>query len=215
MKLFIDSADISTIKRLWNKNIFSGITTNPMLLARSNTTAVELVSSLKEWFGGKIFIQARGSTTEELLEDAIEKHNLLPQQTIIKIPSTMQGFEAVEKLEKMNIKTAVTALFTPPQASFATEAGASFIIPFINRLRMSGGNPQELLKDIKTVQKSRGESPLILAASIKNQQDFTICLREGLWGVTIPPDFLNEIIHSPLTAEAVRKFNEAEKHTEE
>ena len=54
----------------------------------------------------------------------------------IKIPSTWEGLHACGVLEKENIATLATTLFTIEQAALAADQGATYIAPYVNELKV-------------------------------------------------------------------------------
>jgi len=208
MKIFLDSADIETIKKFWDTGILCGVTTNPLILSSSGIRPAELINNLRNWFKGKLFIQATGENADEIVSNAKNLFNLMPETIIIKISSTRIGIEAISKLAQEGIPTAATALFGTVQGICAAEANASFLIPFYDRLERSGGNPVLLLKDLVLLQNETKKTK-ILVASLKNAQQIENCLREKVWGVTVPPHLLEEILHNPLTIIADENFKKA------
>ena len=214
MKLYIDSADIAVLERLWDWKIFAGITTNPVILARDRATPAALAGRLGVRFEGEIFFQVSGAAAGQLAESGRELARLLPQRVIVKVPSTPAGFRAMALLEEEGIRTAATALFTAGQGIAAAAAGASVIIPFFDRLEKAGGDPPALLEDLVRLEDAAGK-PRVLAASLKSPAQVLACLRAGLWGVTVAPALAEELAASPLTDDAVAKFDEAAGHEEE
>ncbi|MFH1434753.1 MAG: transaldolase family protein [Pseudomonadota bacterium] len=214
MELFIDSADVERLKKLWEIRVFSGITTNPIILARAGTGQAALVSGLKGWFNGELFIQAAGGSMAEFIADAGRIADLVQGRVVVKIPSTPQGFGAMEQLEAAGIRTAATALFTAGQGIGAARARASVLIPFYDRLEKSDGNPAQLLDDLVRLQNLRWK-PRILVASLKTVDQVELCLRAGAWAVTLPPELAEQLLHSRLTQDAVGTFNDAVARREE
>lgn len=214
MELFIDSAEPAVLQDLFSTGVFSGVTTNPIILARARIGPKTLVDRLRDWLEGDLFIQALGRTAVELEEDARRLDRLMPNRVIVKVPSTREGFRAMAVLEKSGVRTAATALFTTGQGLAAARAGASVIIPFYDRLEKSGGRAGRLIDDLSRLQ-DLSAKPRILAASIKTMAQVETCFRAGLWAVTLPPNLALEVMGSGLTDEAVEKFGSAASHTEE
>jgi TalC/MipB family fructose-6-phosphate aldolase len=214
MELFIDSADPAVLLDLLATGIFSGVTTNPIILARARIGPEALVDRIRDLLKGDLFIQARGQSAEDMAADAGRLDRLMPARVIVKIPSTREGFKAMAALEKSGVRTAATALFTTGQGLAAARAGASVIIPFFDRLEKSGGHAGLLIEDLSRLQDLKAR-PRVLAASIKTMAQIETCFRAGLWAVTLPPDLALEMMESRLTEEAVEKFNDAASQTDE
>ncbi len=214
MELLIDSAEAKILRDLLATGVFSGVTTNPILLALARISPETLVDQVREWLVGDIFIQAMGRTSGEMEADARRLDRLMPSRVIVKIPSTKEGFGAIAALEKTGVRTAATALFTTGQGLAAARAGASVIIPFYDRLEKSGGDPGRLVEDLSRLQ-DLTVGPRVLAASIKTADQLETCFRAGLWAVTLPPNLALEMMRSRLTEQALKKFLDAAAQSEE
>ena len=59
----------------------------------------------------------------------------LAKNVAVKVPLTPNGLKTCKTLREKNIMVNVTLCFTAAQALLAAKAGASFISPFVGRLR--------------------------------------------------------------------------------
>jgi transaldolase len=98
----------------------------------------------------------------------------------------------------------VTAIFTPAQTYLACQAGARYVIPYVNRLTRAGGDGPGLIKTMREiVSESKVE---VLAASLKSPQEVVSALLSGAHHVTAPLRVIEEMPENNLTAEALAEF---------
>ena len=207
MAIFVDSADTSEVKRAMELGFIYGVTTNPILIARSGKEARQVIAELSEICSGLIFHQVATGSTEEMLTEAKAFSALLPQRLVVKVPCTLEGLRLVSQIGA-EIPCAVTAIFTPAQTYLACEAGARYVIPYVNRLTRAGGDGPGL---VKTMREIVSESEVeILAASLKSPQEVVSALLNGAHHVTAPLKVIEEMAKNQLTAEALAEFATAQ-----
>ncbi|NLY13386.1 MAG: transaldolase [Gammaproteobacteria bacterium] len=68
------------------------------------------------------------------LIDRYEQHGIDRQRVLIKIAATWEGIQAARRLEKLNIQTNLTLLFSFAQAAACADAGVFLISPFVGRI---------------------------------------------------------------------------------
>ena len=106
---------------------------------------IKLQLQLSEFLRGCIHVQTNpfdAYSTERTIRGArriVELCHMLdphfPSNRIcIKIPSTWEGLKACEALERSEVYTLATTLFTIEQAALAGEVGCRYIAPYVNEL---------------------------------------------------------------------------------
>lgn len=68
------------------------------------------------------------------LIDRYEKNGIDRARVLIKIAATWEGIQAARRLEKINIQTNLTLLFSFAQAAACADAGVFLISPFVGRI---------------------------------------------------------------------------------
>ena len=68
------------------------------------------------------------------LIDRYEQQGVDRQRVLIKIAATWEGIQAARRLEKLNIQTNLTLLFSFAQAAACADAGVFLISPFVGRI---------------------------------------------------------------------------------
>lgn len=205
MALYLDSALISDAEIARDLGWVTGITTNPTLLAKSDLPPETTLMRLASLIDGEVFYQLTASDFNGMLTEAQMVHRILGEQTVLKIPATSTGFQALARLSK-EIPCSVTAIFHPAQALVARTAGARYAIAYVNRTtRLLGDGVgfvremAELLKDSQTK---------ILAASIKSPQEAVATMNAGAYVLTLPLDVLESLTSHPTSEKTILDFNQ-------
>jgi len=157
MKIFIDSAELWEIDKVYCCGILEGVTTNPTLIKqavddlRKKGDDIELAEYIK-----RILQTARGTpvsleVTEFEYDKMVEQgrklydmFNPVAGNVYIKIPVNpsfegeegreFEGIKAIKTLSAENIPVNCTLVFTPEQAVMGAKAGAKFVSPYVSRL---------------------------------------------------------------------------------
>jgi TalC/MipB family fructose-6-phosphate aldolase len=215
MRLYLDSANADVVRRLSSWGAFSGVTTNPILLARARLGLVEAVQKLGEAQPGDLFVQVEGSTTDEMEQSLRSLAETLPTRLMFKVPPTGAGLALMSRLRDERIWTAATALFTFGQGLLAANAGADLLIPFYSRIGEEGGDPQALVEDLVEMCNRRGGRPRVLVASLKSIDQVHDVARGGAWAATVPPALAEALLESAGSARALSRFMEAGRSARE
>jgi transaldolase len=205
MKIFLDSANLPSIRKYNDMGLIDGITTNPTLLSKEKEDPADLMREIVRTVGGPVSLEVVGTKTEEMVEEA---HRLMKygQNVVVKIPMMSDGLKAVRQLTRDGIPINVTLIFSANQAILAAKAGASYVSPFIGRLDDAGQDGMTLIKEIVQVFKNYEFNTKVLVASIRHPLHVIEAGRIGAQIVTLPPDILAKMITHPLTEKGLAAF---------
>ena len=211
MKIFLDSANLPSIKKYNDMGLVDGITTNPTLLSKENEDPADLMREIVRIVRGPVSLEVVGTKTEEMIEEA---HRLMKygQNVVVKIPMISNGLRAIRQLTLDGIPTNVTLVFSTNQAILAAKAGASYVSPFIGRLDDAGQDGMSLIKEIVQIFRNYDFNTEVLVASIRHPLHVIEAGKIGAGVVTLPPDILAKMIMHPLTDKGLAAFlNDWEK----
>ena len=205
MKIFLDTANLESIKKYNDIGIVDGITTNPTLIFKEKIPPHDLMKKIVEMVNGPVSLEVVSTETESML---VEADNLIKfgENVVVKIPMTAQGLHAVKILNERNVSTNVTLVFSANQALLAAKAGASYVSPFIGRIDDSGHDGMNLIREIKQIFVNYGFHTKILVASIRHPIHVVEAAKIGSDVVTLPPDILGKMISHPLTDKGLDLF---------
>ena len=210
MKIFLDTADVDTIQRVYSTGLIDGITTNPTLIMKSGEIPDKVYYELKQLGIKDISMEVVADTAKGMLEEASRLIGLFGDCVTIKVPCTPEGLLACKEMANQNIRVNVTLIFSPSQAILAAKAGATYVSPFVGRVDDNSFGGLCLIKDIaKIYQQQSWFSTEILAASIRNVRDVGRAFEYGANICTIPPNVFNGMYKHILTDKGLELFDEA------
>jgi len=205
MKIFLDSANVASIKTFADMGILDGVTTNPTLIAKENRGFLELVGEILRTVSGPVNLEVVSQNTEGMLHEAHDLAALAPN-VVVKVPMTSEGLVAVRKLHKEGIKTNVTLVFSPNQALLAAKAGAGYVSPFIGRLDDAGHVGMSVVEEILQIYRNYDIETQVLVASIRHPVHVVEAAKLGAHVATMPPDVLEKMVKHPLTDIGLKRF---------
>jgi len=205
MKIFLDSANLPSIKKYNDMGLVDGITTNPTLLSKEKEDPADLMREIVRIVKGPVSLEVVGTKTEEMVEEA---HRLMKygQNVVVKIPMISDGLRAIRQLTLDGIPTNVTLVFSANQAILAAKAGASYVSPFIGRLDDTGHDGMSVIREIVQIFRNYDFSTEVLVASIRHPLHVIEAGKIGAEVVTLPPDILAKMIMHPITDKGLAAF---------
>ena len=203
MKLFLDTADVKSVKARLSTGLISGITTNPTLIFKSGKHPQTVYQELINLGMNDISMEVMGDTEDELFSNAMGHVKTYADKATIKLPCTIDGLKACKRLSAVNVRTNVTLIFSPAQAILASLAGATYISPFIGRMDDNSLDGMKLINDIKNTLTTDTK---ILAASIRDPQSVGTAFALGADICTVPTDVFDRMYNHVLTDKGVEQF---------
>ncbi len=209
MALFLDSALVEEARRAADLGFVWGATTNPTLMAQSRREPTDVITGLCELFPGTVFYQLSAQTLAEREAEAGRIVEIDPIKVGLKIPCTTENLGLLARLTDAGITCAVTAIFSAYQAYLACEAGAHYIIPYVNRSTRLQGDGPGLVSEMREIIEAAGTGAELLAASIRTPQEVTQTLLAGAHHVTLRLDLILALGEHPLSHQAIAEFDRA------
>jgi transaldolase len=205
MKIFLDTADVNSIREYVDLGIVDGVTTNPSLVAKTGKSLESVALEICELVNGPISIEAVSTATDEIIAESRRLAAIHPN-VVVKIPMIKSGLQALSTLSAENIKVNVTLIFSPLQALLAAKNGAYFVSPFIGRLDDIANEGMNLIADILEIYEAYGFETEVLVASVRNPIHVLEAAKMGADIVTLPPKVLDQLWKHPLTDIGLEKF---------
>lgn len=214
MTLYLDSALVADAKEARAFGFVSGATTNPALLAVARRPAEEVIVDLCDILPGLIFHQLQAQDPAEAEREAHFFAALRPGRVGLKIPCHLQNLALAARLADEGIIVGITAIFCAAQCYLACEAGARYVLPYVNRSTRLLGDGPGLVAEMRAVIDALGSPTEIIAASIKTPAEAVATLNAGAHHLTLPLAVIRSMAHHPLSEEAIEAFREAgaERH---
>src|SRR5512133_2267774 len=106
MQFFIDTADVSDIKKALAMGLCDGVTTNPSLVAKTGRSFEDVLREIVGLVPGPISAEVTATEAEGMLREARHYAKFGPQ-VVVKVPLIVEGLRAVKVLTDEGIKTNV------------------------------------------------------------------------------------------------------------
>ena len=211
MEIFLDTANIDQIAEIFEWGIMKGVTTNQKIFLNEKGVNFEEQSKKILKMVDPLPVSLEGpNSLDELLESARE-YTKWGKNVVIKVPMLADGsgLKAVKILENEGIKTNVTAMMTVNQATLAITAGASYASLFFNRIRDSGLDPVEVVKQARAVIDNGGYKTKLIVGSIRTPKDVEEITSANPHVITIPYKILKEMPYHERTVSTLEEFDKA------
>jgi len=205
MKIFLDTANLESIKMYNDMGLLDGITTNPSLLSKEGEDPHRTMEEIVRIIKGDVSLEVVATDYDGMIQ---EGHRLYKygDNVVVKCPMTADGLKACKALTAENIPVNVTLVFSPNQAILAAKAGAKYVSPFIGRLDDVGKDGMNLIKEIKQIFSNYNFGTQILVASIRHPMHVVDAAKIGADVVTLPPTVLGKMLKHQLTDIGLKNF---------
>jgi len=208
MTLYLDSALIDDARRAFALGFVDGITTNPTLMAKTGRPTEEVIATLCEICSGTVFHQLTAPTLDERGAEARRFAALRPNVGL-KIPCTPENLGLAARLANDGATVAITAIFSAAQVYLACEAGARYILPYVNRSTRLLGDGLALVREMRAVIDADSAPVEIIAASIKSPEEAVATVLAGAHHLTLPLSVIEAMGTHPLSEQAIEEFAKA------
>ena len=208
MKFFLDSADLSEVRRAMDAGLIDGMTTNPSLLSKAagaSGNPREILAEICRLVPGPISAEVVATSKEEMLREGRELAKIA-DNIVVKVPLTEDGLRACRAFRAEGIHVNVTLCFSPAQALLAAKAGASYISPFVGRLDDVGSDGMGLISRIVQIYENYDFQTEVLVASIRHPMHVVEAALMGAHVGTMPLKVLLALLQHPLTDKGLDGF---------
>jgi len=218
-KIFCDSADFKTIKKLNNSFLVSGFTTNPSLMKLAGAKNYKKYSQrlLRVCKIKPISLEVFGDTETEMIRQA-KIINSWGKNVYVKIPVVnSKGFfsmKVISKLSRDGMKLNITAVYTVGQIKkiikSVNKKSKTIISIFSGRMGDVGKDPIPIITEGVRLSKKL-KNVKILWASTREAYNYLQAKNCGCSIITMPPAIIDKIskfgkTHKQLTLDTVIKF---------
>ena len=205
MKIFLDTANLESIRKFNDMGLLDGITTNPSLMSKEGGNPKDAMEEITKIIKGDVSLEVLSTEYSGMLDEGRNLRNY-GSNVVVKVPMTPDGLKACKSLTTEGIPVNVTLIFSSNQAVLAAKAGAKYVSPFIGRLDDIGQDGMNLIKEIKTIFSNYSFQTQILVASIRHPLHVVDAAKIGADVVTLPPAVLDKMLKHPLTDIGLKNF---------
>lgn len=206
MAIYIDSAERDEVEKLLSIGIFKGVTTNPTLLRKSGLQQNDLHDFYK-WAvaagSEHVFMQTRGFNKEQIYSSALRLLEI-GSRVIVKIPCVSDGIKVANKLVQEGANILLTAVYHPVQAQIGNAIKCWGIAPYVGRMTDNGVDGIDYT--VKMAEILKNTDCQVLAASIRDINQWAILAAKGISSFTISPSVINEALDLQDSTNALINF---------
>ncbi len=212
MKFFLDSAHVHEIEHaltVWN---FDGVTTNPRHVQVSGKPFLTVIKEIAVLFEGtdktvSVEVNPHHTRAADMVAEGLKLAALSPN-FVVKLPATEAGFQAVALLDKQDIRTNLTLVFSPAQALQAMRMGAFYVSPFIGWKESNGEEVRTMIEEIVAIRDNFMFDTEVLVAAVRNGRQIVDAAVAGADIVTAGFSVYQEAFDHPYTAVGLGKFQD-------
>jgi transaldolase len=207
MKIFLDTANLESIRKFNDMGLLDGITTNPSLMSKEGGNPKDVMEEITKIIKGDVSLEVVSTEYSGMIEEG-KRLRQYGKNVVVKVPMTSDGLKACKHLTSEGIPVNVTLIFSPNQALLAAKSGAKYVSPFIGRLDDIGKDGMNLIRDIKKIFDNYKDDfkTQILVASIRHPIHVIDAAKIGAHVVTLPPAVLDKMLQHPLTDIGLENF---------
>ncbi len=205
MQFFIDSADVSDIRKALAMGLCDGVTTNPSLVARTGRKFSEVLKEITALVPGPVSAEVTAVDFEGMMAEA-RRLAKVADNVVVKVPLIVEGLRVVRALTSEGIRTNVTLCFSPVQALLAAKAGATYVSPFVGRLDDISEDGMAVISQIVEIYRNYDFGTKVLVASVRHPVHVLEAARLGADVATIPFNVIDQLARHPLTDAGLKKF---------
>jgi len=210
VEIFLDSANITEIRKWLRCGMVDGVTTNPSILLRDGVKNMEqTVRCIAELLEGRpISVEVTTNDLEEMLREALRFSRWAPN-VAVKIPVVNAAgcpcLEVIRRLSDEKVRVNATALLSFNQVMLAAKAGAAYLSIFFGRVGDEGHDAAALISAAASWVERWGYGK-ILVGSLRGPCDVQAAARAGAHILTIPPAVLGKMADHHYSRATVHGF---------
>ncbi len=205
-RLFLDTGSLDAIEQYQRLGVIDGCTTNPKILAAEEDLRFEdRMQDILDLVDGPVSIEVTTNDYEAMVEEARRFHSWA-DNAVVKLPMNEAGLRATATVAEDGIDVNVTACMAPNQALLAAKAGARFASIFMGRVGDMGYDAEGVIAD--AADHLADFDTDVLVGSIRKAYDVNRAFLAGADIVTVPPEYIDALIHNPRTESSIAEFLE-------
>ncbi|MBO5907244.1 MAG: fructose-6-phosphate aldolase [Clostridia bacterium] len=208
MRILLDTANLDNIRYFNTYYPIEGVTTNPTILAKEGGDVVKQLSDIRRIIGEdkELHIQVTETKFEDIIREAEALVRTFGKNTYVKIPVTDTGLRVTKYLADRGYGVTVTAVLTAAQGMLASNAGATYVAPYISRSENLCADGIGTVADIAAIFKTAGTKTQILAASFKTAKEVLDVAVAGCHSATIGSSIMRMLISHTTTDTSILGF---------
>lgn len=207
MKIFLDTANLESIKKGAQTGLIDGVTTNPTHLSKESGLPAEIVKQICTLLpDGEISVEITEKAPSAVYEQA-KKIAALHENIIVKIPCCAAYIPVINKLVAEDVALNITLVFSALQALMMAKLGVLYVSPFVGRLDDIDADGMQLVGDIREMLETYDYETEILVASVRSVRQVHQAAMLGAHVATIKSEIFDLMLQHPLTDAGMQIFD--------
>ena len=212
LKLFLDSTDPEEVEKALQKDILSGISTNPGTVISEYFDNVIKIAELCKKYGQDIPISVMLTETEpeKIFEQAKGLVSKIGYQNlIVRIPVGWEESRLAKELTQANINVECTLGMNEAQAILAANAGAKYFFIHASYIKDMGVDPFKMVQNSRQLLNGFNTEIIVGGIRPKSMRDVVDAFLAGADAISAPLDVLEKMASHPKTTDNIIRFNKA------
>jgi len=205
MRILLASCNLELIKKYSRTGIFSGVITNPHVVAEEKRNPLELFKQVLDYVP-YAYYPLDGGTIDKMLEEADRMLEIDAERIRIKVPATIEGFAVISRLVGQGVHVMATCVPTCAWMIFAIESGAKEFSPYSGMLQRRGliSKREEVIKMQRILDAQKYD--VSICTGIYDVTDFPVYAEHGIRSCFVWGKDVEEFLTQPLVEEVVEGF---------
>lgn len=205
LEFFLDTASLDEIRRWQAYGLVQGVTTNPALLAREGGDPLDQLVRVAHAVDGPVSAQVTSTRADAMVPQGRALARLAPN-VVVKVPATLEGFRAAERLTADGIRCNITLAFDAAQGIPFARLGVAYLSLILGRVEDFGEQHAAAVANCRQMIDALGSTTRLLVASVRNPHHLQAALAGGADVITVPPATWANAHAHPLTLQGERDF---------
>ncbi len=210
MELYLESHDLKEIEEAFKSGIPAGLTATPSFIHRTVTTDEKTLLQKLTRLAPVIQIDAIGEKAETIVHDAhrLMDLGLTSDNTVFRIPVSMEGIKACKLLSKEGIKVNIQSVFTLQQAYVSMQAGASYVSIPTGRLQDHGYDSTALFEQSIACGLKYNYPTRIMMTAVRSSEHVRNAINIGVQAIALPWNILKGLTENDYSSQSNQQFSE-------
>ena len=206
MRIYLDTTDVTEVTKHMATGLIDGVTTSYTHILMSGRKPHDVYNELKIMGVRDIHMEIVGEAPF-IVSEAHKLTEEFGDIATIKIPCTREGLMACKELNREQVKTNVTFIFSAAQAILAAKAGATYVSPAVGLCDDNSVAGLEVVRSIAELYGRQRTPTEVIASCISDVYKVTRAFYNGADIVTVPPHIFEKMYHHVLSDAGLAQYN--------
>lgn len=212
LKLFLDSTNPEEVEKALQKDILSGISTNPCTIVSEYFDNVKKIAELCKKHNQEIPISVMltENDPEKISQQAKNLTSLIGYKNlIVRIPAGWEESRLAKELTEADIDVEYTLGMNEAHAILAANTGAKYFFIHASNIKDMGVDPFKMVQNSRQLLNGFNTQIIVGGIRPKSMRDVTDAFLAGADAVSAPLDVLEKMASHPKTTENIIRFANA------